>query len=1053
MEPADPSRAGPVGSPAMALTGPADPSRAGLLAAILDWSLRNRVAVVIAWCVIAVAGLLAALALPLDAFPDTTPTQVQINTTAEALGPLEIERRISAPIEAAIGGLPGLVEVRSIAKFGFSQVTATFEDGIAMAAARQGVSERLMTVALEPGLGPPQLGPTASGLGEVFQYLVYGERTPSELRTIQDLQIRPRLRTVEGVAEVNAWGGDEARVEVRVDPERLRRWAIDLPELTASIEANLVNVSGGPLEVGGEGALVQGIALPTRIAELEALVVATREGVPVRLGQVADLAEGRQIRRGAVTANGRGEVVLGLGFAMLGANGHAVTERLHARLMEIAKTLPLGVKVKPVYERTWLVDQVLATAGLSLLEGAALVIAILLIFLWNLRAGLLVALVIPLSLLVAGSLMLAVGVAGSLMSLGAIDFGVLVDSAVIQVENVVARGGGVEPAQKMRVVRDAIMEVREPTLFGELVIACVFLPVLTLEGIEGKLFRPMALTMLFALAGSLLLSLTLVPALTSFVVAKKAHAPGRVFAWLTRGYRAFLRGALRHPGAVIALAVLVLGNATWLATRLGSEFVPRLSEGSLVVNTVRLAGVSLDASASYGDGIERFLLRHYPRAIADIWTRTGSAEVATDPMGVEVSDVFIALRPRADWQDDGSGGPGGFASQDALVADMTERLRFLPGMRSAFTQPIEMRVNEMVAGIRADLGVVLYGDQFAVLEEKARAIEAVLKTIPGASDVSREQLTGQPVIEVRVKPTELGRHGIQVKDALAVVEALGGIQVGVMPEGERRTPIALVLDARYRGSVAALGGVLVANGNGERVRLDAVATLTRVEAPATIQREGSRRRVVVSANVRDRDLGGFVAEAEAAISERVPLPEGYFVSFGGQFEHLQRASARLMIIVPVALLLVLGLLALAYRRTRDVLRVFVGVPFAAVGGVVALTLRDMPFSISAGVGFIALAGVSVLGDMVLVSTIRRHLARGEPVAVAVEEAAARRLRPVLMTALVASLGFIPMALSTGFGAEVQRPLATVVVGGVLSSTLLTLLVLPVLYRVTARRAR
>ncbi len=1019
-----------------------------MLVAILDWSLRNRVLVIVLWALIALAGMVSALLLPLDAFPDTTPTQVQINTTAEALGPLEIERRISAPIEAAIGGLPGLVEVRSVAKFGFSQITATFDDGIAMAAARQGVSERLMTVSLDPGLGPPQLGPTASGLGEVFQYLVYGTRSVAELRAIQDLQIRPRLRAVQGVAEVNSWGGDEARVEVRVDPDRLRRWGLDLPELAAAIEANVINVSGGPLEIGGEGPLVQGVALPTNIAQLEALVIATRDGVPVRLGQVAELALGRQIRRGAVTANGHGEVVLGIGFAMLGANGHAVTQALEARLEEIAKTLPLGVNVTPVYERTWLVDRVLETACTNLLEGGLLVIAILFVFLGNLRAGLLVAMVIPLSMLVATNLMLAAGVAGSLMSLGAIDFGVLVDSAVIQVENVVARGAGPNATGVPHtVVRDAIMEVRGPTLFGELVIACVFLPVLTLEGIEGKLFRPMALTMLFALAGSLLLSLTLVPALTTFVLPKKAHRPSRLAAAFTRSYRWVLRGALRHPAIVIALALLVLGNAAWLATRLGSEFVPRLSEGSLVLNTVRLAGVSVDESARYGDGIERHLLAHYPDAIDDIWTRTGSAEIATDPMGVEVSDVFIELKPREHWQHDG---PGGFASQDALVADMTTRLSDLPGMRVAFTQPIEMRINEMVAGIRADLGVQLYGDDYDVLKAKALEIEAVLKTVPGAADVASEQVTGQPVIQVTVDPIALGRHGIQVKDALAVVQALGGTQVGVMPQGEQRTPIVVVLDARYRGSVEALGSVLVGNGNGERVRLDRVAKLERVEAPATVQRDGGRRRVVVQANVRDRDLGSFVADAKAAIAAQVALPDRYYVTFGGQFEHLERASERLLIIIPVALLLVLLLLALAYRRAVDVARVFVGVPFAAVGGIVALTLRDMPFSVSAGVGFIALSGVAVLGDMVLVSTIRRHLAAGQAVAFAVEEAASSRLRPVLMTALVASLGFIPMALSTGFGAEVQRPLATVVIGGVVSSTLLTLLVLPVLYRVTSR---
>ena len=1022
-----------------------------MLSAILEWSLRHRVLVIIAWLGVIVAGVLAALRLPLDAFPDTTPVQVQVNTGAGALGPLEIERRITARVEASLGGLPGLTEVRSVSKFGFSQVTATFTDGTDILRARQVVSERLMGVELDPGLGPPELGPIATGLGEVFHYIVSGDRSAAELRTIQDYDIRPRLRMIEGVAELNSWGGDEARVEVRVDPNRLRRWDIDLVELTEAVERNSLNVTGGPIDTGGEGALIQGIALATTKADLEALVIASREGVPVRLGQVAEVVDGRQVRRGAVTADGKGEVVLGLGFSMLGENGRAVTERLELRLAEIKRTLPADVRVTTAYERTWIVDSVLETVRDNLLEGAVLVIAILFLFLGNVRAGLLVAAVIPLSMLVASSLMLAAGVAGSLMSLGAIDFGIIVDSAVIQVENVVARGSGVPAPERPKIVRDAILEVRGPTLYGELIIAAVFLPILVMEGVEGKLFRPMALTMLFALLGSLLLSLTLVPALSTFVVPKKAHRPNRVFSALIRGYRAVLRFGLRQPVVVLGLALLVLGNGAFLVTQLGSEFVPRLSEGSIVINTVRLAGVSIDQSAGYGTRIEAFLLAHYPKAIARIWTRSGSAEVTTDPMGVEVSDVFIMLRPRDEWLHDG---PGGFASQDALVADMTRRVDELPGMRAAFTQPIEMRVNEMIAGIRSDLGVLLYGDDFAVLAEKARAIEEVLKTVPGAADVSTEQLTGQPVVEVVFDPVALGRHGIEVHDALAVVEALGGIEVGVMPQGERRIPIAVVLDERYRGSPEALGQALVTAGDGQRVPLATLAKLTRVDAPSTIQRELSRRRVIIQANVRDRDLGGFVADARAAIAAQVPLPDGYYVTYGGQFEHLQRASERLVIVIPIALGLVLLLLGITYRKVGDVLRVFVGVPFAAVGGVVALWLRDMPFSISAAVGFIALAGVSVLNNMVLVSTIRRRLADGDPVPLAVEAAAAQRLRPVLMTALVASLGFVPMALATGIGAEVQRPLATVVVGGVLSSTLLALLVLPVLYRVTSgSRAR
>lgn len=1011
-----------------------------MLTRILEWSLHHRLVVVLGWAAIAVAGVLSALRLPLDAFPDTTPVQVQVNTIAPALAPLEIERQITRPIELAISGLPRLQEVRSVSKFGYGQVTVTFEDGTNIYLARQVVAERLQAIELSPGIEKPQLGPVATGLGEVFHYLVTGrDKTLAELRTAQNWIIAPQLRSVPGVAEVNSWGGDERQIHVVVDPRQLQRYGLSLTDLGHALEANNANVGGGTLDRAGESSLVQGIGIATRIADIEEMIVEARKGVPIRVRDVAKVVEGREIRRGAVTADGRGEVVLGLGFMLIGENSHDVAGRLRVRLDEIRKSLPEGIEVEAVYERTTLVDRVLETVKTNLLEGALLVVAVLFVFLGNLRAGLVVAIAIPLSMLFASNLMLRFGIAGSLMSLGAIDFGLVVDSSVIQVENVMRRFGDDDGGRsKLEVVRDAVVEVRTPTLFGELIIAIVYLPILTLEGIEGKLFRPMALTVVFALAGSMLLSMTLIPVLTSLVMRKSAvHRDVMLVRAVKRVYRPVLAGALRHPWVVVAVAVLALGNGAFLASRLGAEFVPRLREGSVVINTVRLAGVSVDESVRYGVQIERALLDAFPDEIERVWTRTGSAEITTDPMGVELSDVFVTLTPPQQWQR--------ASTQDELVAAMTEELSGMPGMRTIFTQPIEMRVNEMIAGIRADVGIKLFGDDFETLKRKAREIETVLAEIPGASDVLVEQVTGQPVLAIEVDRDAIGRYGIAAKDVLEVVEALGTREVGVMQDGEMRVAIALRLDERHRTDVHSVGRILVTAANGDRIPLARLAKLETVEGPSSIQREWGKRRIVVQANVRGRDIAGFVDELQSALDERVELPAGYYVRIGGQFEHLEEARRRLMVVVPVALVLIFVLLYFTYNRVVDALRVFTGVPFAAVGGVVALWVRDMPFSISAAVGFVALSGVSVLGDMVLVSAVRHHLAAGKALREAIAAAADERLRPVLMTALVASLGFVPMAINTGFGAEVQRPLATVVIGGVISSTLLTLVVLPVLY--------
>ena len=1015
-----------------------------LLNAVLRWSLEHRPAVLVAWAGIALAGVFSFVHLPMDAFPDTTPVQVQVNAVAPALSPLEVERQITAPVEQALSGLPDLEEVRSVSKFGFAQLTLVFEEGSDLWRARQVVAERLATVDLPDGIDRPQLGPVASGLGEVFHYLVKGEgKTLAELRTVQDWIVQPQLRSVAGVAEVNSWGGDERRIEVVVDPQNLQKYGLALSEVVEALERGNRNVGGGSFEAAGEATLVQGIGVLTSKGAIEQVVVAAHEGVPVRVGDVARVVEGRELRRGAVTADGEGEAVLGLGFLLMGENSKDVTSRLALRLDEVRKGLPEGVRVEAVYQRTTLVDQVLDTVTKNLFEGALLVITVIFLLLGNWRAGLIVAATIPVSMLFAANFMVQAGVAGSLMSLGAIDFGLLVDSAIIQVENAVRRLGQAPGQDRIDVVREAAVEVLGPTMFGQLVILVVYLPILTLQGIEGRLFRPMALTVGFALVGATLASVTLIPVLSSlFLRQAGADRENLLVRGLKRTYRPVVRAALASPTVVLLCALLALGNGTFLATRLVSEFIPRLGEGALVFNTIRLASVSLDESVRVGTHVERLLLQKFPDEVERVWTRTGTAEVATDPMGTELSDVFVMLKPAEGWTR--------ADTQQGLVEAMEAELAVLPGMKMVFTQPIEMRVNEMIAGIRSDVGIKVFGDDLDLLVQKAREIAAVVESVPGAADVLTEQMTGLPTLRVEVDPAAIARHGVSAHEVLGVVEALGGREVGELQEGERRFPIAVRIDPRYQ-EAGQLGRLLVTTPAGQRLPLASLTHLVTTEEPATIQREWARRRVVVQANVRGRDVGSFVAAVREAIDARVDLPPGTFVRFGGQFENLQRAQARLFVVVPVALALIFLLLYATYGRVLDAARVFTGVPFAAVGGIVALWLRDMPFSVSAAVGFVALSGVSVLADMVLVSTIRRHLDEGLGVVEAVERAALERLRPVLMTALVASFGFVPMALSTGIGAEVQRPLATVVIGGLFSSTALTLVVLPVLYTVLRKQ--
>jgi cobalt-zinc-cadmium resistance protein CzcA len=1015
------------------------------LNAIITWSLHNRFAVLVGALIFVALGWFSLQRLNIDAFPDTTPVQVQINTMAPGLAPVEVERQITFPVEQSISGLPGLEKVRSLSKFGLSQVTVTFEDGTDIYFARQLINERLTTVELPEGMPRPRLGPVATGLGEVFHYLVTSNRKDAqeltELRTAQDWILKPALRTVPGTAEINGWGGLEKQYEVLIDPRLLQKYEVTYSQVVQALRDNNLNAGGGNTHRSGEMLLIQGLGRTDSLAKVRDIVIKAQEGVPIRVGNVAEVRTGAVLRMGGVTSQGRGEAVLGLGFMIMNENGHRVTEGLDAKLKEVRKNLPLGIKAEPVYKRTDLVNRVIKTVRSNLFEGGLLVVAVLFVFLGNLRAGLVVALAIPLSMLFAFSGMLRFGIAGSLLSLGALDFGLVVDSSVVMVENVMRHlaHDGADRRSRREVVHDAAVEVRQPTMFGELIIMIVYLPILTLEGVAGKLFRPMALTVIFALIGSLVLSLTVMPVLASLLLPRKVQEKDP---WLIRAarwlYAPVLHAALRHRAAVIGFAAFSLGGALLLVRGLGSEFVPRLSEGALVVNILRLPGTSLEESLRYNTHMEQALLAAFPDEVEHVWSRCGTAEVATDPMGPEETDFFITLKPRGVWKK--------AHTQNELVGLIQKEFEPLPGQKVSFTQPIEQRVNEMTAGVRSGVAVKLFGDDLDVLTAKAREVQEVLESIEGNADVSADQLKGQPMVQIRVQQDQVARYGIAVRSVMELIESLAGRPVGEVMEGQMRFPLAVRLPERLRASPEAVGRILVTAPSGERIPLARLAKVEVVEGPNKVLREAGQRRIVVQCNVRGRDLGSFVAEAQRLVADKVHLPPGrYRLEWGGQYENLVAAERRLWVVVPIALALIFCMLYFTYHRFGDVLVVFSGVPFALVGGVLALWLRGLPLSVSAGVGFIALSGVSVLNSMVLVSFIRHLRDKGVDLDHAVEEAALTRLRPVLMTALVASLGFVPMALSTGVGAEVQRPLATVVIGGVISSTLLTLLVLPVLY--------
>jgi cobalt-zinc-cadmium resistance protein CzcA len=1017
-----------------------------MLKIIIENTLRYRYVVLTLALILVLFGVIALWHLPFDAFPDTTPVLVQVNVAAPGWSPEDLERLVTYPIEQTLTGLAGLDEVRSVTKYGLCQVTTIFSDDIDIYLARQQVSERLISVELPEGVGKPILSPVSTGLGEIFHYIVFSNSSDNtDARTVQDWQITPQLLAVPGVAEVNSWGGFVKQYQILFSTARLAQYDLTIEQLISSVEQELGNVPGGQINRGGEMTILRGIGVVETLQDIEDIVIAVKESIPITVKDVGQAVISHEIRRGAATYNGKGEAVLGLGFMITGENPAEVTQSLSEGLTKARKGLPENVSALPVYERTKLVSKVLSTVEHNLIYGAILVVAILFLFLGNLRAGLIVASAIPLSMLFAFDMMSRAGIVGSLMSLGAIDFGLAVDNAVIQVENSVRRlSESQDSSNRLRVIRDAIFEVRKPTLFGELIIIIVYLPILTLQGVEGKMFRPMALTVVFVLTGSLILSFTLIPALVGIFLKRKSRKKEPVFVnWIRKIYKPILSQVIKYSRLVLIAALLLIIGGVFLFTQLGSEFVPRLSEGTIVINFVRLAGISLDQSVDYNTLIEKNLLEKFPDEIELIWTRTGTAELSTDPMGLELSDMFISLKPRKQWKM--------ARNQQELVDAIDAELADLPGQNRIFTQPIEMRVNEMIAGIRSDIGIKLFGDDLNVLEEKAEEITGLVEQIEGSADVTIEQLIGQPQIRISVDRQKLARFGLTARDVLSAIESLGGIVVGDVFEGQRRFDLALRIDTTHIDAVEDISKVILRSATGSLVGLDRVTKVTFDEGPATITREWSKRRIVVQCNVRGRDIGSFVNELRHALDENIALANGYFIRLGGQFENLERARLRLTIVVPISLLLIFGLLYWTYKSARDALLIFSGVPIAALGGIVTLALRGMPFSISAGVGFIALSGIAVLNGLVLVSTIKRLRSEGMDIVAAIKESAITRLRPVLMTALVAAFGFIPMAVSTGVGAEVQRPLATVVVGGILTSTALTLIVLPALYHVFGKR--
>ena len=1025
---------------------------------IASFAVKRRWLVMALTLVLAGVGIYNAMKLPIDAVPDITNIQVQINTSAPGYSPLESEQRITFPIETAMAGLPSLDYTRSISRYGLSQVTVVFDEGTDLYFARQLISERLQGVRGQLPAGiEPELGPISTGLGEIFTYTVSAENTeewsPEALRTLQDWVIRPQLLQVRGVTEVNTIGGFQRQYEVAPDPLKLLAWDVGVAEIIDALKRNNISVGAGYIEHRGEQWLVRAPGQVTSLEDIRNTVITIREDVAVRVREVADVRFGVEARTGAATSKGE-EVVLGTAVMLLGENSRQVSRDVAKKLEQVNYSLPEGVTAEAVYDRTSLVDKTIATVERNLFEGAVLVIIVLFALLGNLRAALITAMVIPLSMLFAITGMTVNRVSGNLMSLGAIDFGLIVDGAVIVVENSLAglalaqkqKGGLLSLKERLAAVIAATREVFRPSVFGVLIIMVVYLPIFALTGVEGKMFHPMAFTVVAALAGALIFSVTFVPAAVAiFIRGEVSHQDNVVMRRARDSYAPVMDWALGHTRWVIVSAALLVVGATGLAAKMGSEFIPNLDEGDIALHALRIPGTSLTQAVAMQRALELRLLE-FPQ-VENVFAKLGTAEVATDPMPPNVADTFIILKPRQQWPDPGM-------EKQVLVEQMESALKQIPGNNYEFTQPIQMRFNELIAGVRADVAVRFYGDDMDVLADLGAQAEAVMGKIGGAADARLEQLSGLPVLTITPDREMLGRLGLDMVTVQETVRAaVGGDDVGLVFEGDKRFPLRVRMPAQTAKDIESLRLLpipLPMDGDVNYIPLGEVATLELAPGPNQINRENSKRNAVVSANVRGRDLGSFVTELQQRVREEINIPPGYWVDYGGSFERLQSASRRLMIVVPLALALIFALLYGTFSSARDALIIFSAIPLALTGGVLALWLRDIPLSISAGVGFIALSGIAVLNGIVMVSYIRTLLEEGFALDDAIRTGALRRLRPVLMTALVAGLGFVPMAFNTGIGTEVQRPLATVVIGGIISATLLTLVVLPVLYRCFGR---
>ena len=1038
---------------------------------LIQFAIEQRIIVLLAVLLMACVGIASYQKLPIDAVPDITNVQVQINSAAAGFSPLETEQRVTFPIETAMAGLPGLQQTRSLSRSGLSQVTVIFKDGTDLFFARQLVNERLQVAReqLPDGI-ETAMGPISTGLGEIFLWTVEAEDgvrkedgtpyTPTDLRVIQDWIIKPQLRNVPGVAEINTIGGFAKEYQIAPDPKRLAAYNLTLNDLVTALERNNANVGAGYIERSGEQLLIRAPGQVASIDDIANIVITTSDGTPIRVRNVARVDIGRELRTGAATENGR-EVVLGTVFMLIGENSRSVSQAVAKKLEEINRSLPEGVVAVTVYDRTNLVEKAIATVKKNLFEGALLVVAVLFLFLGNIRAALITAMVIPLAMLFTFTGMFTNKVSANLMSLGALDFGIIVDGAVVIVENAIRRlahaqqrhGRLLTRSERLHEVFAAAKEARRALIFGQLIIMVVYLPIFALTGVAGKMFHPMAFTVVIALLGAMILSVTFVPAaIALFVTGKVKEEENFVMRSARRVYGPVLNWVMVRRPLVFGLAALTIVVSGLVASRMGSEFIPSLSEGDFAQQALRVPGTSLTQSVQMQQQLEKTLLAQVPE-IERVFARTGTAEIASDPMPPNISDSYVMLKPKDQW-------PNPKKSREAIIADIQRASAIVPGSVYELSQPIQLRFNELISGVRSDVAVKVFGDDMAVLNQTAGEIAETLQKLNGASEVKVEQTSGLPVLTINIDRDKAARFGLNVGDVQdTIAVAVGGRQAGTLYEGDRRFDMVVRLSDTLRTDIDGLSRLLIpvpalassTSGQLGFIALSQVASLDLVLGPNQISRENGKRLVIVSANVRGRDIGSFVEEAEAAITTQVKVPAGYWTTWGGQFEQLKEASERLRIVVPVALLLVFGLLFMMFNNLKDGLLVFTGIPFALTGGIMALWLRDIPLSISAGVGFIALSGVAVLNGLVMIAFIRNLREEGRSLSVAIHEGALTRLRPVLMTALVASLGFIPMALATGTGAEVQRPLATVVIGGIISSTLLTLLVLPALYQWAHRR--